>query len=156
MYFIALQNQHEQRWWVLRVCLFTIVYNFEPLHGFTNLAGSYQYQQIPLTFHISVIKNKNAIFENLLIIVIIICFLIACQFEIYRWQSTSADISAMAERNFNCEGEGRGGRGCVENSRREFVRGGGLLPYKIFEIYRLRNGIFNILNEAFPLTTQPG
>ena len=106
MYFIALQNQHEQRWWVLRVCLFTIVYNFEPLHGFTNLAGSYQYQQIPLTFHISVIKNKNAIFENLLIIVIIICFLIACQFEIYRWQSTSADISAMAERNFNCGGGG--------------------------------------------------
>ena len=144
MYFIALQNQHEQRWWVLRVCLFTIVYNFEPLHGFTNLAGSYQYQQIPLTFHISVIKNKNAIFENLLIIVIIICFLIACQFEIYRWQSTSADISAMAERNFNCGGGG------------EFVRGGGLLPHKIFEIYRLGNGIFNILNEAFPLTTQPG
>ena len=110
MYFIALQNQHEQRWWVLRVCLFTIVYNFEPLHGFTNLAGSYQYQQIPLTFHISVIKNKNAIFENLLNIVIIICFLIACQFEIYRWQSTSADISAMAERNFNCGGGGGGGR----------------------------------------------
>ena len=106
MYFIALQNQHEQRWWVLRVCLFTIVYNFEPLHGFTNLAGSYQYQQIPLTFHISVIKNKNAIFENLLIIVIIICFLIACKFEIYRWQSTSADISAMAERNFICGGGG--------------------------------------------------
>ena len=145
MYFIALQNQHEQRWWVLCVCLFTIVYNFEPLHGFTNLAGSYQYQQIPLTFHISVIKNKNAIFENLLIIVIIICFLIACQFEIYRWQSTSADISAMAERNFNCGGGGG-----------EFVRGGGLLPHKIFEIYRLGNGIFNILNEAFPLTTQPG
>ena len=146
MYFIALQNQHEQRWWVLRVCLFTIVYNFEPLHGFTNLAGSYQYQQIPLTFHISVIKNKNAIFENLLIIVIIICFLIACQFEIYRWQSTSADISAMAERNFNCVCGGGG----------EFVRGVGLLPHKIFEIYRLGNGIFNILNEAFPLTTQPG
>ena len=147
MYFIALQNQHEQRWWVLRVCLFTIVYNFEPLHGFTNLAGSYQYQQIPLTFHISVIKNKNAIFENLLIIVIIICFLIACQFKIYRWQSTSADISAMAERNFNCVCGGGGG---------EFFRGGGLLPHKIFEIYRLGNGIFNILNEAFPLTTQPG
>ena len=153
MYFIALQNQHEQRWWVLRVCLFTIVYNFEPLHGFTNLAGSYQYQQIPLTFHISVIKNKNAIFENLLIIVIIICFLIACQFEIYRWQSTSADISAMAERNFNCGG---GGGGCGENPGRGVVRGGGLLPHKIFEIYRLGNGIFNILNEAFPLKTQPG
>ena len=65
---------------------------------------------IPLTFHISVIKSKNAIFENLLIIVIIICFLIACQFEIYRWQSTSADISAMAERNFNCGGGGGEGR----------------------------------------------
>ena len=76
---------------------------------------------------------------------IISCFLIACQFEIYRWQSTSADISAMAERNFNCGGGGG-----------EFVRGGGLLPHKIFEIYRLGNGIFNILNEAFPLTTQPG
>ena len=145
MYFIALQNQHEQRWWVLRVCLFTIVYNFEPLHGFTNLAGSYQYQQIPLTFHISVIKNKNAIFENLLIIVIIICFLIACQFEIYRWQSTSADISAMAERNFNCGGGGG-----------SLLEGVVFSPITFFENYRLGNGILNILNEAFPLTTQPG
>ena len=86
-----------------------------------------------------------------MIIVIIICFLIACQFEIYRWQSTSADISGTAERNFNSVGWGGGG--CVENSRREFVRGGGFLPHKLFEIYRLGNGIFNILNETFPLTT---
>ena len=130
MYFIALQNQHEQRWWVLRVCLFTIVHNFEPLHGFTNLAGSYQYQQIPLTFHISVIKNKNAIFENLLIIVIIICFLIACQFEIYRWQSTSADISAMAERNFNWGGGG----GAALKTRDASLLGGVVFsPIKFFK-----------------------
>ena len=133
MYFIALQNQHEQRWWVLRVCLFTIVYNFEPLHGFTNLAGSYQYQQIPLTFHISVIKNKNAIFENLLIIVIIICFLIACQFEIYRWQSTSADISAMAERNFNCEGEGGEGGAALKTRDASLLEGVVFSPIKFLK-----------------------
>ena len=132
MYFITLQNQHEQRWWVLRVCLFTIVYNFEPLHGFTNLAGSYQYQQIPLTFHISVIKNKNAIFENLLIIVIIICFLIACQFEIYRWQSTSADISAMAERDFNC-----GGGGVVVFSPIKFLKSTG--SEMVFSTFSMRH-----------------
>jgi len=43
---------------------------------------------------------------------IIICFLIACQFEIYRWQSTSADISGTAERNFNLLGQGA----ALENS----------------------------------------
>lgn len=129
MYFIALQNQLEQRWWVLLV-----LYNrFTRLHGFTNLAGSYQYQQIPLIFHISIIKNKKAIFESLLIVMIIICLLIACQFKIYRWQSTSADISRTTERNFNC-GK-RGGGAALENScwRREFVGEVGLRPHKMLK-----------------------
>ena len=86
-----------------------------------------------------------------MIIVIIICFLIACQFEIYRWQSTSADILGTAERNFNCGGGGGGA--ALKTRDASLLEGGGLLPHKIFEIYRLGNGIFNILNEAFPLTT---